>query len=540
MTMNHEWWRDAVVYQVYLRSFADSDGDGTGDIPGLRSRLQYLKSLGIDAIWVNPWYESPLNDGGYDVADYRGINSSFGTLEDAKALIEDMHEVGLRLLVDLVPNHTSSEHRWFQAALESPPGSTERARYHFLPGRGPDGSEPPNDWRSVFGGPAWTKVPDGEWYLHLFDVTQPDLNWSNPEIRAEFRDILRYWLDMGASGFRVDVAHAKTKDPEYRDVGDEPDPFIAISHIEDHPMWDRPELHEIVRDWRTVLDQYPGTVMIAEAWVASWDRLVRYIRPGEYHQAFNFHFLQSPWDASELRHTIDEAVRVTATVGSLPTWVLSNHDVVRHPTRYGLPQDVEARTWLLGGDRSILDAETGLRRARAAALLMFALPGSVYIYQGEELGLPEVYDLPFDMLQDPVWERSEHTHKGRDGCRVPIPWSVAGSSFGFGSGTSWLPQPDGWGELSVEAQDGVAGSTLELYREAIRLRDKLIRGDETFDWVESAPDVIAFDRREVRCVVNLGDTPVAVPEGGLLAASEPVEDIVPRDVAVWVSRRRSQ
>jgi alpha-glucosidase len=521
-----------VVYQVYLRSFADGDGDGTGDIAGLRSRLDYLEELGVDAIWVNPWYESPLNDGGYDVADYRSIHPLFGTLDEARHLMKGARERGLRVLVDLVPNHTSSEHEWFQAAVASPPGSAERDRYHFRQGRGSKGELPPNNWQSAFGGPAWSRVDDGEWYLHLFDPTQPDLNWSNPDVRSEFRDILRFWLDLGASGFRVDVAHGKSKNLDYPDLGEMVD---QLDFGDEHPTWDRPELHEIVQEWRQVLDEYPDAMMIAEAWVANWTRLVRYLRPGEYHQVFDFLFLQSQWDATQLGMRIDEAVRATSTVAASPTWVLSNHDVVRHPTRYGLPAEVDPEEWLVDGERSMLSKETGLRRARAATLMVMALPGSVYIYQGEELGLHEVYDLPVEVLQDPVWERSGGTRKGRDGCRVPVPWRREGSSFGFGPDGSWLPQPDYWGSVSVEAQRETEGSTLELYKAAIELRRRLLKG-EPFEWRKWNPDVIAFSRGPVTCLVNLGDRPVTLPSGQLVLASEATKGELAPDTAVWVVR----
>ncbi|HUG32479.1 MAG TPA: glycoside hydrolase family 13 protein [Acidimicrobiia bacterium] len=536
MNATHPWWRHSVVYQVYIRSFADSNGDGTGDIAGLRSRLPYLASLGVDAIWVNPWYESPMHDGGYDVADYRSINPRFGTLDDAKLLIEETNRLGLRLLVDLVPNHTSSEHQWFRAALASGPASPERHRYHFVPGGGHGGEFPPNDWKSVFGGPAWTRVPDGEWYLHLFDASQPDLNWENPEVREEFESIIRHWMELGAAGFRVDVAHALVKEPGYPDLGEGVEELTATPHLEDHPHWNRPGIHEIVEEWRTVLDEYDDSVMIAEAWLPTWDQLVDYIRPGEYHQTFDFFFLQAPWEAEAMRDTVSEALETTARVGKVPTWVLSNHDVVRHATRYGLAEGVEAKKWLLDGDRSLLDADKGLQRARAAVLLMLALPGSVYLYQGEELGLPEVHDLPEGTLDDPVWERSGHTEKGRDGCRIPIPWEREGQSFGFGPGGSWLPQPDGWGELSVEAQDGVAGSTLELYRSALRIRAEKFVGDEQFDWIDPEPTALRFRRGGgVICVVNFGDSPIPLPAGRPLVASAPLTDgTVPPDTAVWV------
>jgi alpha-glucosidase len=527
------WWRHGAVYQVYIRSFADGNGDGTGDLTGLRSRLPYIASLGVDAIWVNPWFPSPLNDGGYDVADYRDINPRYGSLDEADALIREARGHGLGVMVDLVPNHTSSEHRWFREALASPPGSAARNRYHFRDGRGPTGNEPPTNWKSVFGGSTWTRVPDGQWYLHLFDPTQPDLNWANPEVLDEFDAILRFWLDRGATGFRVDVAHGLEKDPAFPDMPSAAE--FAFRGVDgEHPHWDRPGIHDIVRRWRTILDEYPDSVMVAEAWVANWDRLAPFLRPDEYHQVFDFEFLESPWDATELvaaiRHSLDGA----ATVGAVPTWVLSNHDVVRHATRYGLPPDVVAKEWLLDGDRSLLDARRGLRRARAGALLMLALPGSVYLYQGEELGLPEVHDLDPSVLDDPTWQRSGFTEKGRDGCRVPLPWTMDGPSFGFGDDGTWLPQPEGWGDYAVAAQEGVDGSTLELYRTAMDIRRRVLSVDEDLTWVDLGEGIVAFERGSgVRCVVNLSGAPCPIT-GSVLVASEPVVDgVLPVDAAAW-------
>lgn len=529
------WWRHAVVYQVYLRSFADGNRDGTGDIAGLRSRLPYLRTLGVDAVWINPWYASPLNDGGYDVADYRSIDPRFGTLEAATELFVEADRLGLKVLVDLVPNHTSSEHVWFQEALASSAGSPARGRYHFRPGRGPGGDQPPNDWQSVFGGAAWSRASDGDWYLHLFDPSQPDLNWANLEVRAEFVDILRFWLDRGAAGFRVDVANALAKDPDYRDLGYEAEPLSAVGG-DGHPYLDRPELHEIVREWRAVVDGYQGAVLVAEAWVRSWERLAGYLRSDEYHQAFDFLFLQARWECEDIKTRIADALAGAASVGSVPTWVLSNHDVVRHPTRYGLPQEVPARTWLLDADRSLLDPELGLRRARAATLLMLALPGSVYLYQGEELGLPEVHDLPVEVLVDPVWVRSGRSLKGRDGCRVPIPWTIDGPSFGFGDDGSWLPQPDDWGRLSVQAQDGADVSTLELYKTALAIRRRELIGDDSLEWADLGDEVIGFRRGNgVMVLVNFGREPVVIPEGQVLLASGHLLDgLLPGDTAVWV------
>ena len=536
MTRRSPWWRQAVIYQIYVRSFADGNGDGTGDIIGIIDRLPYLASLGVDGIWVNPWYVSPMRDGGYDVADYRQINPDFGDLDQAKMLFGEAAKHDLKVLVDLVPNHTSDQHAWFRAALASKRGSPERSRYHFLPGRGEHGQLPPNNWRSVFGGSAWSRVPDGEWYLHMFDPSQPDLNWDNAEVREEFTDIIRYWLDLGAAGFRVDVAHALVKEAEYPDAIDDHETVLSTPAAEGHPLWDRPELHDVVREWRSVLDEYEDKVMIAEAWIPSWTRLARYVRPDEYHQTFAFQFLRAPWHPEVMRSTIHDALEATGSVGSVPTWVLSHHDVVRQATRYGLADGVDERDWLLNGDPSSFDYELGLRRARAAALLMLALPGSVYLYQGEELGLPEVSDLPEGVLDDPVWERSGKTDKGRDGCRVPIPWTSEGDSFGFGADGSWLPQPDLWSQLSVESQSGVDGSTLELYRNAIRTRDALLSDDEDLQWVDLGADTLAFARGSgLKCVVNFDTEPIPIPEGDVVLASAPLNDgLLPGNSAAWI------
>lgn len=534
VSSSHPWWRNAVVYQVYLRSFADGDGDGTGDIAGLRSRLPYIRSLGVDAIWINPWYVSPLNDGGYDVADYRSVDPRFGTLQEAIGLIDEARRIGLRVLLDLVPNHTSSEHIWFREALASPPGSPARSRYHFRPGRGAGGAEPPTDWTSAFGGPTWSRVPDGEWYLHLFDSSQPDLNWANLEVRAEFVDIISFWLDRGASGFRVDVANGLDKDPAYPDFG-KVEESKRVRGGDRHPYSDRDLLHQIVREWRAVVETYPDAILVAEAWVESWERLARYLRPDEYHQAFDFEFMECPWDEEAMTAAIEIALPASGSVGSVPTWVLSNHDIVRQATRYALPQTIHAAEWLLDGERALLDVERGLRRARAAALLMLGLPGSAYLYQGEELGLPEVHDLPVEVLDDPTWPRSAHTIKGRDGCRVPLPWTVAGASFGFGSNGSWLPQPAGWGTFSVESQDGVPGSTLELYRLAVRMRSSHLLGNDSFEWVEAGPGCLAFQRGTVQVVVNFGPEPLALPDGEVLITSAALDSgRLPPDAAAWV------
>jgi len=526
-----------VVYQIYVRSFADGNGDGTGDIAGMRSRLGYLRDLGIDAVWINPWYRSPLHDGGYDVADYREINDQFGTTAEAEAFIADAADHGIRVLLDLVPNHTSADHVWFVEALASARDSDARARYHFLDGRGPDGAEPPNDWQSVFGGSAWSRVADGQWYLHLFDESQPDVNWDHPDVADEFDAVMRFWLDRGAAGFRIDVAHSLTKAPGYPDAGLDVNDGKGTLHAV--PYLDRDDLHPIARRWRRVLDEYDDRMMVAEAWVAA-ERRPLYLRPDEYHQAFDFDLLSAPWDATQFRGIIDDSLRAADAVGSNSTWVLSNHDVVRHATRYGLPPGIEPALWLLDGPHDLLEAERGARRARAAALLTLALPGSMYVYQGDELGLPEAWELPLDVLQDPIWHDSDHTVKGRDGCRVPIPWESTGPSLGFGEGGAWLPQPPTFAGLAASVQETDPNSTLLLYRRALELRRERLRSGPDLDgvvvWLDLGADVLAFERSDgLRCVANMGDESVTLPKGEVLLASGPiVGHHLPPDAAVWL------
>ena len=542
------WWRDAVVYQLYIRSFADGDGDGIGDIAGTRSRLGYLRDLGVDAIWINPWFPSPMADGGYDVADYRAIEPRFGTLADADALIADAHALGLKVLLDIVPNHTSDQHPWFQAALAAGPHSPERLRYLFREGRGPDGGEPPTDWESVFGGRAWTRVtePDGrpgQWYLHLFAPEQPDLDWSHPEVRAEFESILRFWFQRGADGFRIDVAHGLVKDPAFPDLG----PRLRESRVGDprpHPYWDLDGVHDVYRGWRAIADEFGERPFVAEVFVSHPERLARFVRPDELHTAFDFRFLQAGWSEPRLREAIDDSLRVLGAVGAPATWVLSNHDQTRHVTRLGRasatsPVPLGAAGSAVGAGTPV-DLELGRRRARAALLLMLALPGTVYLYQGEELGLEEVEDLPEALLQDPVWRRSGHTVRGRDGCRVPLPWSGDAPPFGFGpeGTTPWLPQPAAWAERSAERQAGDPASMLELYRTALRVRGEHpgFRGDG-LGWLEAPSDVLRFERPGgLEVVVNLGSEPVAVAaDRPVLLASRPLEDgRLPGDAAVWL------
>ena len=537
------WWRDAVIYQIYPRSFADSDGDGIGDLPGITARLEHLTELGVDALWLSPFYPSPQADAGYDVADYRGVDPIFGELSDAYALIESAHRRELKVIVDLVPNHTSSAHPWFAAALAAGPGSPERARYIFRDGRGPGGDEPPNDWQSVFGGPAWSRVtePDGspgQWYLHLFDPAQPDLNWDNDEVRAEFLDILRTWLERGVDGFRVDVAHGLVKQADLADWHYPQETLSGGTDQRRPPMWDQEGVHEIYRSWRALLDTYPGgKILVAEAWVQPAERLAAYTRPDEMHQAFNFEYLQASWTAADQYAVIDRSLAAADSVGATPTWVLSNHDVVRHASRLGLPVGTPRPNGIGIGDPQP-DVQLGLRRARAASLLMLALPGSAYLYQGEELGLPEHLRLPDEARQDPTWERSGHTERGRDGARVPIPWEADAPSYGFGpTDASWLPQPGVWAEFALDRQRDVPGSTYEMYRTALRLRRDLGLGSGTVEWLESGDEVLFLRNGPVRVLTNFGAAPVPLPEGAeLLHASGPLDTDgnMPTDVTVWL------
>ncbi|MCF1592972.1 glycoside hydrolase family 13 protein [Streptomyces muensis] len=511
-----DWWRNAVIYQVYVRSFADGDGDGTGDLAGVRARLPYLAELGVDALWFTPWYVSPMKDGGYDVADYRAIDPAFGTLAEAEKLIAEARELGMRTIADIVPNHVSDQHPWFRAALK---GGAERELFHFRAGRG---DRPPNDWRSEFGGPAWTRLPDGTWYLHLFAPEQPDLNWAHPAVRREHEDILRFWFERGVAGVRVDSAALLAKDPRLPDFVEGRDP---------HPYVDRDELHDIYRSWRAIADEYGG-IFVGEVWLPDPERFARYLRPDELHTAFNFAFLSCPWDARRLRASIDDTLAEHAPVGAPATWVLCNHDVTRTVTRYG--REDTAFDFATKAFGTPTDLALGTRRARAAALLSLALPGAVYLYQGEELGLPEA-DIPRDRVQDPMHARSGGTDPGRDGCRVPLPW-VAGEPYaGFG-GEPWLPQPADWPSYAAGGQAADPGSMLSLYRTAIRLRPVFGKGPLT--WLPAPEGILAFRRGDgALCLVNLADQPSDLPaHTELLVSSAPLdtEGRLPKDTAVWL------
>ncbi len=545
------WWRQAAVYQIYPRSFADANGDGIGDLQGITAKVPYLRELGVDAVWLSPFYPSALADGGYDVDDYRDVDPKIGTLEDFDRMVAALHEAGIKLIADIVPNHSSNRHAWFQEALAAGPGSPERDRYIFRDGRGEHGELPPTDWESVFGGPMWHRVtePDGQpgqWYLHIFAPEQPDFNWQNRQVREDFLTTLRFWSDRGVDGFRIDVAHGLTKNLE----GALPTKaeLDARKHATDgfvdgsHPYWDRDEVHEIYAEWRKLFDSYdPPRTAVAEAWVHA-DRLARYARPEGLGQAFNFDLLLADFDAASFREVATKGLDEAARSGASSTWVFSNHDVVRHATRYGLPVTEHPHTgkdWLLrGGARSEVDTELGERRARAATLFQLALPGSAYLYQGEELGLHEVGDLPDSARQDPSFYRNPGKEIGRDGCRVPLPWSSQGPSFGFGDGGAHLPQPAWFADYSVQSQDGTAGSTLEMYRAALKLRREL-QTEERLHWLVSGHEqVLSFERPGGWVVVsNFGNEPVDLPAGEVLLASSELNDAtLPGATTVWLRR----
>ncbi|MGX5680702.1 glycoside hydrolase family 13 protein [Schumannella luteola] len=542
--MSAGWWSDAVTYQVYLRSFADSDGDGIGDLPGLASRLDYLQALGVDSLWLNPCYASPQRDHGYDIADYFRVDPAYGTNDDLRSLLEDAHARGIRVLMDMVANHCSTEHAWFRAALEAGPGSAERARFLFRAGRGEHGELPPNNWESVFGGPAWTRVPDGEWYFHAFDSSQPDFDWRNPDVAQYFDSVMEYWFDLGVDGFRIDVAHGLVKDAALAD-------WTEPGH--NYAMWDQPETHDVYRRWRDIGERYdPPRYFVGEIWVPSLESMSRYLAPDELHQAFSFDLLVQPWHADRMRAAIDRALAQSTAVGGPPAWTLSNHDVHRTSTRYGQQQDLAAPlpTDMIAAARrrGPADLALGVRRAQAAAMLQLALPGAVFLYQGEELGLPEVLDLPDTARQDPIWSRSGGAELGRDGCRVPLPWSIEGDSFGFGpDGASepWLPQPSWFGDFAADQQAGSVGSTLELYRSLLAQRRRVFGSDATLTWIPTgAADVLAFRRGSGVCVVNFSDREVVLPGwGGASVASEKTDIVdgalvVPSNSAAWIDAAR--
>jgi len=530
------WWRDAVIYQIYPRSFRDSNGDGEGDLAGIIEGLPYLASLGVDAIWLSPIYRSPNNDGFYDVADPRDIDPLFGTLADAELLIHESHDAGLKVIFDIIPNHFSSEHIWFQSALESGPGSTERARFHFYNGRGETGELPPNNWNSLFTGSAWTRVPDGQWYLHLFDSSQPDLNWDNPEVHADFEKTIRFWLDRGIDGFRIDVSHGLVKENILTDHRD-PDLLTKALRIDtvdvtaeqradllsDMPFFDRDGVHEIYRAWRKIFDEYKDRMTVGEAFVYPTSRLANYVRPDELHQIFNFDFLLIDWDAEKIKEAASRVMRELATVGAPPTWALNNHDSPRLVSRLG-----------------------SASKARALALIAAALPGSLYIYQGEELGLPDG-EIPLSARKDPIAIRSQGSDLGRDGCRVPLPWSALEKNFGFTTGTPWLPQMGSYVEYAIESEVHDSKSSLNFYKKTLHLRKihPALGGEGSVTLLESQSGVLAFTREPGLVVVaNTSENKIFmkiqassilhVSNAGVSLAAEVLE--LPPNTTAWLQR----
>ena len=550
MSLGSEWWRSAVIYQIYPRSFADSNGDGMGDLKGIRKRLPELAALGIDAVWCSPFFRSPQKDAGYDVSDYRDIDPLFGTLQDFDDLVAEAKTHGIRIIVDLVPNHSSDQHEWFQAALKAGPGSKERERYVFRDGRGENGELEPNNWPSVFGGAAWTRItePDGtpgQWYLHIFDSSQPDFDWNNPEVRKEFESILRFWLDRGAGGFRIDVAHGLVKADGLPDVEDssttmsgEEEQNKPKDRSKPHPFWGQEGVHEIIRDWRKIVDEYDDRIMAAEAWVMPLSRMAKWVRQDEYHQCFNFGYLESPWKATALKQVIDDSLHEFGAVGAPSTWVLSNHDVIRHATRFAYDQ-VPKQGDGIGPSYPQPDIQLGLKRARAASTMMLALPGGAYIYQGEELGLPEHTTIDGNFRQDPTYFRTKGERVGRDGCRVPIPWEADAPAFGFSpTGESWLPQPDLYKSYARDLQEGVKGSTLELYKSLLAHRKSLGLGLGDLKWVEKycSESSLGYQNGNVLVIANFDGAPIELPAGEVLVSTQADTSakVLEKDQAVWI------
>ncbi len=537
-----EWWRSAVIYQIYPRSFADASGDGIGDLPGITSRLDSLQELGVDAIWLSPFMTSPQKDAGYDVADYRDVDPLFGTLADFDEMVAQAHARSIRVIVDLVPNHSSDQHVWFQQALKAAPGSAERGRYIFRDGKGENGELPPNNWESVFGGGAWERItePDGtpgQWYLHIFDPSQPDFDWNNEEVREEFRSILRFWLDRGVDGFRVDVAHGMIKADGLPDYVPPADADSMGGGEDDVPYWGQDGVHDIYRDWHEVLAAYDGDrALCGEAWLPTLEKTALWVRPDEMHQTFNFVYMYAEWNAEAQRDVIRESLEEFGKVGAPSTWVLSNHDVVRHASRLALTADNPQGEGIGPLSAGKPDPVVGLARGRAATTVMLALPGSSYLYQGEELGLPEAMEIPDEFRQDPTWFRTNHERYGRDGCRVPLPWEADAVAFGFNeTGDSWLPQPAEWATYARDAEEADATSTLALYKQLLKLRRERALGTGSLVWEDLGADAVAFRRGDLHVALNLGATPLELPAGAsFLVQSQPFTGTaLPTDTAAW-------
>ncbi len=511
LSLDKNWWRQAVIYQIYPRSFKDSNGDGIGDIKGITSKIGYLSSLNVDAVWLSPFYPSALADGGYDVDDYRDVDPKLGTLADFDEMLNKLHEAGIRVFVDIVPNHSSNRHEWFKEAIVSEPGSAARNRYIFRDGKGANGELPPTNWPSHFAPSAWSHESTqggkhNQWYCHLFAPEQPDFNWDNREIEDDFLKTLKFWADRGVDGFRIDVAHALKKDlsEPLKDQARYPD--LVNRKPGDNILFDRDEVHEIYKEWRQLFNQYnPPRVAVAEAYVPA-DRLALYASADELGQAFNFELLNANFNATEFKTVIDRGLTQAKALGSSSTWCLNNHDQMRPATKYGLLPTVDHIRWKnSAGATSPLDENLGMRSAIAASMLIMALPGCTYIYQGEELGLHEVLGIPEDQIQDPQYLRNLKVDVGRDGCRVPLPWTSSGSSFGFGDGGSHLPQPQWFAKNSVEVESKDPQSPLSIFRKALELRKGLVT-EEEMQWHETGDaNVLHFSRPNGwHCITNFG------------------------------------
>jgi alpha-glucosidase len=523
-----KWWQTAVIYQIYPRSFADGDGDGIGDLKGVESRLESLQALGIDAIWFSPFFKSPQKDAGYDVSDYRSIDPLFGTNEDFDKLLAKAKSLGIRIIVDLVPNHSSDQHELFQAALKAAPGSPERDMYMFRDGKGENGELAPNNWESVFGGQAWSRITEadgtlGQWYLHIFDSSQPDFNWENPKVHEFFEGVLRFWLDKGVDGFRIDVAHGLVKAPGLPNITAAQSQTLEHDPNNPHPFWGQEGVHDIIRSWRNILDEYDDRAMCAEAWVLPLSRMAKWVRPDEYHQTFNFGYLETPWAKEPLVKVISDSLEAFGSVGAPSTWVLSNHDVIRHVSRFGVEKPPPQGSGI-GPGMEQPDEELGQKRGRAATAFMLGIPGGAYLYQGEELGLPEHTTLEGKYRQDPTFSRTKGERVGRDGCRVPLPWEANGGvSFGFNStGKSWLPAPATSKKYARDIQEGVAGSTLELYKKLIATRKNLELGSGEFRWAPeySSANTLAYLNNGVLVLSNFGPELITVPDGEIIVSTQ--------------------
>ncbi|GIU56670.1 alpha-amylase family glycosyl hydrolase [Arthrobacter sp. NicSoilC12] len=525
-----DWWQSAVIYEVYPRSFADGDGDGVGDLAGLIARLPYIAALGVDGIWMTPFQPSPQVDQGYDVTDYCGVDPLFGSMEQFESLLEQAHALGLRILLDVVPNHCSSEHPLFQAALAAGPGSPERDMFHLVPGPGDD--VPPNNWQSVFGGRAWSRANPGsatdkDWYLHLFSAGQPDWNWRNPAVGDYFDGVLRFWFDKGVDGLRIDVAHALFKADG---LPDSPSTGGVVDGLRSNPqVSDQEDVHEVYRRWRTLAEKYePHRLLVGEVNLEP-ARAARYTRADEMQQAFAFAFVKLGWDAEAWAAVGNELDAARQLHGAAPTWALENHDIVRSVTRFG-------------------DGDLGSIRARAALVALLGLPGAAYIYQGQELGLPEV-DVPVEARVDPMWARGGVC---RDGARVPLPWtedsalnhgfSLAEAAAGVQAAVPWLPQPAGWGANAIELQQKDPESSLALVTKALELRRQLWKNevftpDDGGSWRVETGNLLICERNEHFLVaVAMGTESVKLPAGTVLLSAAPLAEdgwLQPNNAA-WV------